>query len=232
MITSFVTRAVVAATISAVGGLGAVAVSPPARAGTFSAGLLCNVPMLGARSAVLDGWLTSPGRTVVGGTTDFQLHISGLSLASPVPIDSWSASAWIDVGGTESTNFQMTGSGGYVAAGQPLTGDLTGTWTPSVRGPHTMSLSGITISADTATAGSVTVQCTAAGPRPVAEALAVIPYYSGWTRPVLPPYSGEWSAPIVVRPYRPYRPGWPRPVPPPHHGGWHHGGPHHQHGGH
>jgi hypothetical protein len=241
MITSLGKHAAVAATAVAVGGFGAIAAQAAApvaaRAAGFSAAYTCTGPMLGARSAVLEGWLTSPGQTAVNRSTAFQLHIASLSLGAPFAIDSWTASARIGVGGAENSAFRVAGSGGFVAVGQPLSGDLSGEWAPTAIGTHALTVRNLTISANTP-AGAVTAYCATGEPRPVAENLTVFPAFeTGWTGPAVPPYQ-------VVVPYQPgwHRPGWNRPawhrpiviVPPYHHhgrpGGPPHGGPHHPHG--
>jgi len=231
MITSIGKHAVAAATVMAVGGLGAVAVQAAGQAGAHAAGFsttyTCSGPMLGTRSAVLDGWLTSPGQAAVNQPVGFQLHIASLGLGAPYAIGSWSASARVRVGGAENTAFRLTGSGGFVPVGQPLSGDLSGQWAPAANGPHELSVGGITISASTP-GGGLTAYCAANEPRPVAETLTVFPVYQpGWNGPAAPPYG-------VVVPYRPgwHHPGWHRPIivvpPHHHHGGW--GRPHHPHG--
>jgi hypothetical protein len=214
MITSLGKHAVAAATVVALGGLNVIAATPAQAAG-FSAAYTCTVPVLGPRGVVLNGWLTSPGQTAVSTPTGFQLRISSLNLNSPVAIDSWSASAWIDVSGAESASFQLTGSGGFVQARQPISGDLIGNWAPGLQGTDLLSVSSITISANTAVTGNVTVECAPNAPRPVAETLTVVPpNYSGWVRPITPDYHPGWSRPIG-RPH--HHPGWSRPIGRPHH---------------
>ncbi|GAB2805327.1 hypothetical protein GCM10027176_07820 [Actinoallomurus bryophytorum] len=217
MITSFGKYAVAVAAALSAGGLATVAAPAPARAAGFTSAYTCTVPMLGSQTAVLNGWLSSPEHMGVGRPAGFQLHIASLSVSTPIAIDSWTASAWVDVSGTESSSFQLTGSGGFVAAGQPLSGDLSGDWAPSVRGPHVLSVSGLTITANTPATGDVTAECTANEPRPVAATLMAHNggYYPGWNSPVVAPYPVGWAGP--------YRPGWHRPIVlPPYHGGWHH----------
>jgi hypothetical protein len=224
MITSFGKYAVAVAAAVSAGGLATVAAQTPARAAGFTSTYTCTVPMVGSQTAVLNGWLSSPEHTRVGTPTGFQLHISSLSVNTPIAIDSWSASAWVDVSGSESSSFQMAGSGGFVPAGQPLSGDLSGDWAPSVRGPHVLSISGLTITANTPVTGNVTAQCTANEPRPVAATLMAHNggYYPGWDNPVVAPYPVGWAGP--------YRPGWHRPIVlPPYHGGWHQPGHWHHH---
>ena len=53
----------------------------------------------------------------------------------------------------------MSGSGGFVPARQPLSGDLIGDWTPSQRGTDLLSVNSITVSANTTTTGTITAQC-------------------------------------------------------------------------
>jgi hypothetical protein len=213
MITSFGKYAVATAALVSAGGLGAIAAQAPAWAGGFSTTYTCNVPMLGSRTAVLDGWLTSPGQTAVSRPTGFRLHISSLNMRTPIALHSWSASAWVTVGGAENSAFRMTGSGGYVPAGQPISGDLTGDWSPAVGGTDLLSVGRIKITATTAMTGPVTAHCVANEPGPVAETLSVQPsYYPGWSGPIAPPYQPGWA--------RPYHPDWNRPIGPPHHIGW------------
>ena len=218
MITSIGKHAVAAATVMAVGGLGAIAVQAAgqatARAAGFSTTYTCAGPLLGTRSAVLDGWLGSPGQTAVNQPVGFRLHISSLGLGAPYPLASWNATARVRVGGAEISAFRVAGSGGYVPIGQPLSGDLSGEWAPSANGPHDLTLGGITISANTP-AGTLTAHCAANEPRPVAETLSVFPVYQTEWSPDAPPYD-------VAVPYRPgwNRHGWARP------GGWSH----HPHG--
>lgn len=230
MIFSLAKHAVAAATVVAVGGLTVMASQTPAQAGGFSAGYTCDIPVLGARNVVLEGWLASPGQTIAGRPTGIQLRISGLNLGSPVAIDAWSAAAWIDVGGAESASFQVTGSGGPVPAQQPIVGDLFGNWAPAAAGTDVLSVGGLAISANTAATGNVTVQCVPNTRRPVAETLTVYPPTysgpirtivmpsSGWLRPLGPPYHHHhhpgWSRPVVVVPpqHHHHHPGWSRPV--------------------
>ncbi len=159
MITSFGKHALAAATAAALGGLGVAVAQTAARASGFSTAYTCTLPLLGSRAAVLDGWLTSPGQAAVNGRTAFRLHIARLTLNSPVPIDSWSASASIAVRGAEASSFRVAGSGGFVPARQPLSGDLVGDWAPVVGGTDFMSVGGIEINANSAEAGNVPVQC-------------------------------------------------------------------------
>jgi|tagenome__1003787_1003787.scaffolds.fasta_scaffold20673190_2 hypothetical protein len=205
MITSFGKHAVVAATVAAFGGLGVAVAHTPARASGFSTAYTCALPLLGSRAAILDGWLTSPGQTAVNGTAAFRLHIARLTLNSPVPIDSWNASASIGVRGAEVSSFRVEGSGGYVPARQPLSGDLIGDWAPAQRGTDLLSVGTITISANTTTAGTITAQCVPNEARRTGETLTVFPpYAAGGSRPHATPSYHRGSN-------RPYHPGWHRP---------------------
>ena len=234
MITSFGKHAATVTTVFAIGALSAVAVQAPARASGFSAAYTCNISNLGQTAAVLNGWLTSPG-TTFSGPSRFQLHISSLNLQSPVPIDSWSATAWINVGGAENTTFQVSGSGGPVPAQGAIAGDLVGDWAPVMAGTDLLSVGGIELTANSAEAGSVPVQCVPNGTT-VAEVLRVAsPYHGRWIRPAVPMFHiGGWyrpgmtlHRPIWIRPGRPggwnrpgYPGGWHRPNVPVHPGGW------------
>jgi hypothetical protein len=209
MIKSLAKYTVTAATLVTGGGLGVLAAQAPAHAGGISAVFSCDVPMLGSNTVVLDGWLSSPGQTAVSRPTGFRLHLSRLDVSAPAPIDSWNASAWINVGGAESGAFRVAGSGGYVPVGQPITGDLTGDWVPGVTGNDLLSVGRIKITVSSPATGTVTARCMP-NDRPVAETLAVLPsYYPGWSGPVAPPYAG-WNRPIVVVP--PRHPGWNPPI--------------------
>lgn len=230
MITSLGRTAVTVTTVLAVGGLSAVTTQAPAQASGFSAAYTCNIANMGQTAAVLNGWLTSPG-TTFSGPARFRLHISSLSLQAPIPVDSWSATAWINVGGAENTTFQVSGFGGPVPAQGAIAGDLVGDWAPTMAGTDLLSVGGIEITANSAQAGSVPVQCVPNG-SPVAEVLRVAsPYHGQWIHPAVPVFHvGGWYRPGMVlhRPVwvRPGRPGWNHP------GGWNRPGiPNHPGGG-
>jgi hypothetical protein len=225
MITSIGKHAVTVTTVFAVGGLSAIAARTPAQASGFSAAYTCNISNLGQTPAVLNGWLTSPG-TTFSGPARFQLHISSLNLQSPIPVDSWSATAWINVGGAENTTFQVSGSGGSLPAQGTIAGDLVGDWAPAMAGTDLLSVGGIEITANSAEAGSVPVQCVPNGST-VAEVLRVAsPFHGRWIHPAVPIFHiGGWyrpgmtlHRPVWIRPGRPVRPGgWNYPG---HPGGW------------
>ncbi|WP_329237909.1 hypothetical protein OG417_34900 [Actinoallomurus sp. NBC_01490] len=206
MIRSLAGYAVTAATLVTGGGLALVAAQAPAYAGGFSTVYSCDVPMLGSTTVVLDGWLSSPGQTAVTRPTGVRLHLSRLAVNAPVPIGSWSASAWINVGGAENTAFRVAGAGGYVPVGQPIRGDLTGDWTPAVGGTDTLSVGRLKITTNSPAIGTVTARCVP-NDQSAAETLAVLPsYHPGWSGPIVPPYAG-WARPVA-----PYRPSWRGPL--------------------
>jgi hypothetical protein len=224
MIKSLGRRTVTVTTVLAVGGLGAVAGQAPAQASAFSAAFTCNIGSLGQTAAVLNGWLASPG-TTFNGPSRFRLHIASLSLQAPLPISSWSGAAWINVRGAERSTFQVTGGGGAVPAQGVLSGDMVGDWAPVVGGTDLLSVGGIELTADSAEAGGVPVQCVPADAA-VAEVLNVAsPYQGTWVRPAVPVFHiGGWYHRGMVL-HRPVwvRPGWNRPVGPVRPGhGWNH----------
>ncbi|WP_329244285.1 hypothetical protein OG417_47535 [Actinoallomurus sp. NBC_01490] len=224
MIKSLGRRAVTATTALAVGGLGVAVGQAPAQASAFSAAFTCNIGNLGQTAAVLNGWLASPG-TTFDGPSRFRLHISSLSLQAPLPISSWSGAAWINVRGAERSTFQVTGGGGAVPAQGTLAGDMVGDWAPVMGGTDLLSVGGIELTANSAEAGSVPVQCVPADAA-VAEVLRVAsPYQGTWVRPAVPIFHiGGWyhRGMVLHRPVwaRPGRPGWNRPVHPGN--GWNH----------
>ncbi|GAB3980957.1 hypothetical protein GCM10029978_080410 [Actinoallomurus acanthiterrae] len=146
-----------------------------ARAARFAMTYTCAVPLLGTRSVDIDGTLTAaPNRLPADTATRVGLHISRMSLRPPVAIDSWTATADIDVAGAESTVFRVMGTGGPVPAFQSVTGDLSGGWTPRAAGVDRLRIGRVVITARTATFGEATASCTPRKPRPVAELLTVL----------------------------------------------------------
>ncbi len=155
--------------------LGGAFVVQPAAASAFSAGYVCSVPVLGARPVLISGTLTaSPERTQAGAAVRFRLHISALSLQSPVVLNSWSATAGIDVGGAQTASFRLTGSGGPVPPHQPISGDLTGVWVPRAHGVDRLKGGDVTIKASVPVLGNVISLCVPKAPRPVIETLTVL----------------------------------------------------------
>jgi len=167
-------RAATAATVLALGGFGVVATQATANASTFSAPYTCNVPIEGNQSVTINGSLTAtPNPAAVNSSVSFDLHVSSISLSVPVTINSWTATADIDATGAESASFNVSGSGGSVASGQPITGDLTGSWTPTASGTDQFQGGNVSITANIALFGNVNVPCTPVAPRPVGETLTV-----------------------------------------------------------
>jgi hypothetical protein len=145
----------------------ASAASPFARSAAFSALYSCTVPLLGTRPVTIVGTLTAaPARPVAGQVVHFQLHISGLSLWSPVAIESWSATAVIEVGGAQTGSFRLAGAGGPVAPRQPVSGDLAGDWTPRVHGTDRLRGGNVVIKGRISRLGNATVPCTPSGAHP------------------------------------------------------------------
>jgi hypothetical protein len=152
------------------------AAAGPARADAFSAAYTCTVPVLGARSVTIHGRLTAaPARASVGQPVRFQLHIGRLSLQSPVPIDSWTAVAGIDVSGAQTTSsFRVAGSGGRLTPREPISGDLYGTWTPRAQGTYRFRGAAVMISARVARIGVLSASCQPLTPRPVLEGVVAL----------------------------------------------------------
>jgi energy-coupling factor transporter ATP-binding protein EcfA2 len=155
---------------------GGVAVAPAnARADRFAMTYTCAVPLLGTRSVDIDGTLTAaPNRLPADTATRVGLHISRMSLRPPVAVDSWTATADIDVTGAESAAFRVTGAGGPVPAYQSVTGDLSGEWTPKAAGVDRLRIGRVVVRARTSAFGEATASCTPRKPRPVAEFLTVL----------------------------------------------------------
>jgi len=161
--------------VLALGGAGAIAAQVPASASTISATYSCSVPLVGTESVTVDGSLTAtPNPATAGSAVSFALDASSISLTSPLAINSWSATAAISGSGAESSSFDATGSGGAIAANSAITNvDLSGSWTPSVSGTDTFVVGDITIDANVALLGDITVTCTPSGTQPTAETLTV-----------------------------------------------------------
>jgi hypothetical protein len=159
----------------ALGGAGVAAAQVPASASTFSAAYSCSVPVVGTESATVNASLTAtPNPATAASAVSFALDVSSITLSSPVAINSWSATAAIAGSGAEASAFDATGSGGAIPANQQITNvDLSGSWTPSVSGTDTFVIGDITINANVALLGDITVSCTPSGAQPTAETLTV-----------------------------------------------------------
>jgi hypothetical protein len=160
--------AVVASAVLAV-----LAVPLPASAATVSAPYECTSP-LGTQSVTIAASLSAtPNPAGAGAPVLFQLHVSDLGLTSPLTVNSWSGAATLEVSGAETARFQVTGSGGPIAPLQPITGDMSGSWTPSASGVDEVRGGDVAITANVALVGDVALTCTPAQPQPVGETLTV-----------------------------------------------------------
>ena len=175
MIPRIGSKAAATAAVLVLGGAGATAAQAPASASELTAAYSCSVPGVGTENVTATGALTaSPNPVPAGSPVSFDLNIASLSLTSPLAINSWSATADIAGSGAETAAFQVTGSGGAIPAGQQVSNvDLTGSWTPATPGTDQFVAGNITITANVALFGSVTVSCTPSGTQPVAETLTV-----------------------------------------------------------
>jgi hypothetical protein len=165
----------IAATALALGAAAAIPAQAPADASTFTATYSCSNSLLGTKVVTVDSALTaSPSPATAGSPVSFDLSIGSLSLTSPLAINSWSASADVAGSGAESSAFRITGSGGYIPPGQPITdSSLTGSWTPAAAGADEFKIGDITISVNTDLFGNASATCTPTGTEPVAETLTV-----------------------------------------------------------
>jgi hypothetical protein len=158
----------------AIGAIGAVAVESPALAADFSAGYLCTAPILGTENVTIGGSLAAtPNPATVGSPTTVNLHMSDISLRAPLTINSWSITAVLETSGAETAQFPVTGTGGRVPANGAITGDLTGTFTPTAAGTDEIRGGNVTVIANVFLIGNVTIACTPVDPRPVGETLTV-----------------------------------------------------------
>jgi hypothetical protein len=167
--------AMVTAAVLALSGAGALAVQAPASASTITATYSCNVPLAGTKTVTLNGSLTpTPNPATAGSAVSFAAHVTSLSLSSPLAINSWSATAAIAGSGAQTSAFNVTGSGGSIPANQPIANlNLSGSWTPTVNGTDSFVIGNITIKANVALLGNVTIPCTPSGTQPVAATLTV-----------------------------------------------------------
>jgi hypothetical protein len=167
-------RVVAGSTALALGGLGVIAAQSPAQAADFSAAYTCTAPVLGTQNVTISGSLTAtPNPAAAGTPVGFALTLTEISLQSPVAINRWTMTAALDVSGAQTASFQVAGSGGRVPANTPITGELTGTWTPTVAGTDEVRGAAVTVVANVVLLGNVTVSCTPNDPRPVGETLTV-----------------------------------------------------------
>jgi hypothetical protein len=174
MIKTLSGRVATGLTVLAVGGLGVMAIQAPASASNFSAGYTCNVPVLGTQHVTMNGSLTaSPKPATAGRSTHFAMHLSSLSTPAPFAINSWNTTTGISVSGAQTASFQLRASGGSVPAGQTISADAAGDWTPARAGTDQFQSGNVTINMNTAAYGNITINCTANSPRPTAETLTV-----------------------------------------------------------
>ena len=174
MIGSIGRRLAVGSIAFALGGIGVIVAQSPAYAADFSAAYTCTAPVLGTQSVTIAGSLTaSPNPAAANTPVAFALHLSEISLVSPVAITSWTMTSSLQVSGAETAQFQVSGSGGRVPANQPITGDLSGSWTPTAAGVDEVRGGDVTVLAKVVLLGTVTVNCTPDDPRPVGETLTV-----------------------------------------------------------
>ncbi|HKS98809.1 MAG TPA: hypothetical protein VJT31_04695 [Rugosimonospora sp.] len=155
------------------GAAGAIALQVPAHAAAVSAPYTCT-DVLGTQSVTIQATLTAtPNPAAAGSSVAFALHVSSLGLTSPLTINSWTGSATLVVSGAQSATFQVSGSGGSIAANQTITANMSGTWTPTATGTDQVSGGNVNITANVALLGNVTVACTPVAPAPVGETLTV-----------------------------------------------------------
>lgn len=166
-------RAAVGSAAVVLGSVGALVAQLPAQAADVSAPYTCTSP-LGTNSVSIQGSLTAtPNPATAGTAVSFQLHVSQLGLTAPLTINSWSGTATLNVSGAESAQFPVSGGGGPIPANQAISGDLSGTWTPTTAGTDQVQGGDVSITADVALVGTVDVSCTPVAPQPVAETLTV-----------------------------------------------------------
>jgi hypothetical protein len=164
-------RLAVSAAVVALGGLGVAATQVPAEASTFTATYTCT-DFLGTQTTTISGTLTaSPNPATANSAVSFVLDFTS-SLTSPVAINSWSATGVVNGSGAETSSFNVTGSGGAVAANAPISGTLTGSWTPTASGTDTFTDGDVTVTADAGIFGNQTVNCTPTD-SPTTETLTV-----------------------------------------------------------
>jgi hypothetical protein len=170
MIKSAIGRAAVAAGLVTLGTAGVVAAQSPAQASTFTGTYSCT-SVLGTSTISGSASLTAtPNPATAGSPTHWVLSVSGIS--SPVTISSWSGSANVSISGAETAGFSLAGSGGTIPANTPSTVTMAGNWTPSATGSDDATIPSFSVTGRVLFT-SITVNCTAVSPIPVAETLTV-----------------------------------------------------------
>lgn len=161
------------ATTVALGLAGLAAAPAPAYADEVSAPYTCTTP-LGTQAVSIQASLTAtPDPATAGAAVAFELTVSQLGLTAPLTVNSWTATAALDVSGAETAQFQATGTGGPIPANQPIGGVLHGTWTPGVPGTDEVRGGGVAVTANVVLIGNVSLTCTPVEPRPVGATLTV-----------------------------------------------------------
>ncbi|MEV6347100.1 hypothetical protein [Actinoplanes sp. NPDC051851] len=161
------------AVIAAVLPLGVLAAPLPALADAISAPYTCS-SILGDDAVTITGDLTvSPNPATKGSAVSFDLSVTDLGITAPLRIKTWSGTANLVVSGAESATFALSGSGGPIAAGAAITGELSGSWTPSVAGTDTITGGEVAITADVQLIGDVELTCTPDAGQPTAATLTV-----------------------------------------------------------
>ncbi|GAA2607260.1 hypothetical protein [Paractinoplanes durhamensis] len=161
------------AVIAAALPVGVLAAPLPALADPVSAPYTCT-SILGTDAVTITGELVAtPNPAAAGSPVAFDLTVTDLGLTAPLRIKSWSGTAVLQVSGAETGSFTLAGSGGAIPAGDPITGELTGSWTPSVAGTDTLTGGAVDITADVQLIGSVKLACTPDAGQPAAGTLTV-----------------------------------------------------------
>lgn len=153
--------------------LAVLAAPLPAGAAPIAAPYTCVSPLGTDNVSIAAELVTSPDPATAGSPVEFTLTVTDLGVTAPLRINSWSGTAEVDVTGAETTSFTLSGSGGPIAANDPITGVLEGSWTPSVAGTDSLTGADVAITADVLVLGEVELTCTPDEPRPVAATLTV-----------------------------------------------------------
>jgi len=151
------------AVIAAVVPFAVLAAPLPALADAVSAPYVCS-SILGDDNVTITGELVAtPNPATAGSSVAFDLTVTDLGLTVPLRIKTWSGTAELNVSGAETGSFTLSGSGGPIPAGDAITGELTGGWTPSVAGTDTITGGAVDITADVQLVGTVSLTCTPDG---------------------------------------------------------------------